>query len=162
MEVYLPVVLPCWYIYPSSPKHDSPKMPKLLPLGPPQDWGSYETTKRSQLASGVSLYIAARHACQHSGILALAGRIAAEPGSWISSLFCQPPAGDSNTDPNSDKEWFTEVLDLLLTKGLDINAVDNKGWTALHYLANSWDPVSRRSGKLAELWGVGKRPGNHR
>lgn len=44
---------------------------------------------------------------------------------------------DNYISSGSDERWFAEVLDRMLAKGLDINAVDSKGWSALDYLNNS-------------------------
>ncbi|KAH7272303.1 hypothetical protein NW759_000942 [Fusarium solani] len=59
---------------------------------------------------------------------------------------------DNYVSSGSDEVWFAKVLDLLLSKGLDINAVDNKGWTALDYLSNSQvvDRCAHRVGALVQ------------
>jgi ankyrin repeat protein len=59
---------------------------------------------------------------------------------------------DNYVSSGSDEVWFANVLGVLLSKGLDINAVDNKGWTALDYLSNSQvvDRCAHRVGALVQ------------
>ncbi|KAL6356602.1 hypothetical protein LRP88_10205 [Fusarium phalaenopsidis] len=59
---------------------------------------------------------------------------------------------DNYVSSGSDEVWFANVLGVLLSKGLDINAVDNKGWTALDYLSNSQviDRCPHRVGALVQ------------
>lgn len=66
--------------------------------------------------------------------------------------------GDNYVSSGSDEVWFANVLGVLLSRGLDINAVDNKGWTATDYLSNS-QVVDRCPHRVQALVQRGLNPG---